>query len=573
MASRREFPGLGQGDALVKPVAGVSLSAVRLTAQEGFVYSRVDGSLSLEALCLVTGLGEEATSGILRRLLALGLIELGAAERPRRLSAEQRAASPAAPTAPEARRPADTARTEIPSRRSPSDESVPRAEARRRRPPSDETERTAIPEKRRSPSDEATFPPEQTGPARPRPKAVQLPADESGIDLKPEQRVRIREIFSTLQERNFFELLEVSPHADATEVKRAYYLRSKEFHPDRYYTKKLGAYKEMLDEIFKQVSAAYRFLEDDEQRGSYREMVLQDMEQASALRQVEQQAAMVIGDEGDGSPGPDPEAPASTPAELESEPDHEYSMSRSDIHRAVGEETPTRAERPRRPSPFAPRLPTPPPPVRADETGSYAKLSPEERAERERRREEDRKRRMSSVTSTLLGRSKRAQTFYEQGLRQLAANQVLAAAASLKLAVTFGGDAPQYRRAYDEAVEKSRTLTAENYYKRGIFEESVGRMELAGKHFIQAAEALPTKALYLYRAAEALLASQDLIKAKDYATRAVQVDGSSVDARVALARVYDAVGMSKNARRELQHALKLDPGNTQVKDLLKGIRG
>ena len=371
MAVAREYAGLGRGDALVKPVAGANLSTVRLTAQEGFVYSRVDGTLTLEALCLVTGLGEEATAEILRRLSSLGLIEVGGrpAARPTRLSAEQRAVSRVSPAAPprEESRPAERPQPERPFRR---------------RPPSDETERTTIPVQRRSPSGEATFPPEQTGPTpKPKPRAVELPADETGIDLKPEQRLRIREIFATLQEKTFFDLLEVSPHADTTELKRAYFLRSKEFHPDRYFTKKLGAYKEMLDEIFKQVSAAYRFLEDEEQRGSYREMVLQDMEQASALRQVEEQAARaIVDDAGEQAP------PAVLAAENEgAEPDggHEYRMSRSDLHRAVSDERP-RVDRPRRPSPFAPKLPTPLAARVADETSSYAKLSPEEREERER---------------------------------------------------------------------------------------------------------------------------------------------------------------------------------------------
>ena len=63
-----------------------------------------------------------------------------------------------------------------------------------------------------------------------------------------------------------FVVLGVAHDADDATLKRAYFKRSKEFHPDRYFNKKIGPYKEMLQEIFKQVSAAYRLLEDAEQR-------------------------------------------------------------------------------------------------------------------------------------------------------------------------------------------------------------------------------------------------------------------------------------------------------------------
>src|SRR5262245_33593423 len=45
-----------------------------LSPQEGWVLSRVDGHTSFGELCLITGLGEEQTIEILRRLSERGLI-------------------------------------------------------------------------------------------------------------------------------------------------------------------------------------------------------------------------------------------------------------------------------------------------------------------------------------------------------------------------------------------------------------------------------------------------------------------------------------------------------------------
>ena len=137
--------------------------------------------------------------------------------------------------------------------------------------------------------------------------------------------------------------------------------------------------------------------------------------------------------------------------------------------------------------------------------------------------------------------------------------------------MTFDPSQPDYRRLYDEAVEDSRDQTADGYFKRAIFEESVGRYETAGRLYVKAADVCP-RSLYQQRAAQAMLWAEDLIKAKEYGTNAVQNDPDSAEARLILARVYTAAGLQKNARREAEMALKLDPASAEVKQVLKEIK-
>jgi len=91
----------------------------------------------------------------------------------------------------------------------------------------------------------------------------------AGLDLTAEQARRIDEFCATLQSRDAFELLEVVRTADKREIKRAYFKLSKELHPDRFFGKNLGPYRERLSRIFQSIKAAYELLSDDARRSAY----------------------------------------------------------------------------------------------------------------------------------------------------------------------------------------------------------------------------------------------------------------------------------------------------------------
>src|SRR5262245_54476211 len=68
------IPGLGGRDEIPSPNPGVNPMAAGLTAQEGWVFSRVDGHPSFAELFLITGLGEMQTVELLKTLVSRGLV-------------------------------------------------------------------------------------------------------------------------------------------------------------------------------------------------------------------------------------------------------------------------------------------------------------------------------------------------------------------------------------------------------------------------------------------------------------------------------------------------------------------
>lgn len=390
---------------------------------------------------------------------------------------------------------------------------------------------------------------------------------EEDNDLDPKTRQRIREVYEALSDKNFFELLGAEPDADATTLRRAYFKRSKEFHPDRYYTKKLGGYKAMLAEIFRQLNAAHEFLADDARRNAYRATIEQEVADRDLAAQTEE-AVRVANREMESVEG------------YEESTSGEYGfVSRRHRSNTASRRAESSMGKPavepseasagvavHREGDTGPQFPaTEPPSVSATANGDDDA--------RKERRERDRKRRRRATTlhSPVGARKRRAREFFERGMRQLSTGETAAAAASLKLASTYDPAEDEYGHRYGEAVEQSREATAESFFKRATFEESVGRYDAAAKLYTRAADLFP-KSAYLLKAAEMMLAMEELIKAKEYATKAVQSDPESDVARLTLARVYLASGMKKNARREAETAVKLNAENRAARELLKQVR-
>jgi curved DNA-binding protein CbpA len=57
------------------------------------------------------------------------------------------------------------------------------------------------------------------------------------------------------------ELLGVEPDADSATIKRAFAAASKELHPDRYFGKDLGHFREKLAKIFNRITEATQELQ------------------------------------------------------------------------------------------------------------------------------------------------------------------------------------------------------------------------------------------------------------------------------------------------------------------------
>src|SRR6185295_11523078 len=73
----------------------------------------------------------------------------------------------------------------------------------------------------------------------------------------------------------YYELLGIPDQADKKQIKSAYYLMAPEFHPDKFFRKKLGSYKHKIEGIFNRITLAHDVLTSKQRRAEYDEYLEQ----------------------------------------------------------------------------------------------------------------------------------------------------------------------------------------------------------------------------------------------------------------------------------------------------------
>lgn len=258
MSSEEEIPGVGKPGERLRHNPAVALERLPLSSEEYFVWTRVDGHTPTREVILMAGFPRDKTIAILRRLRALGAL-LREGESPAsaaRVAQNVDRSAERNPGHSAERNPAQSAERNPAARRA--------AEA---------TAPSLRPAVAQAPATEA--------PTAPRPAAVTTLADlgeltpeeraalAEEVDLGQEQKLRVIAMRRKADAGDYFALLEVDPSADKRALKRAYFLLSKEFHPDRYYGKHTGSLGPWLARIFEHLKRAHEILSDDKKRREY----------------------------------------------------------------------------------------------------------------------------------------------------------------------------------------------------------------------------------------------------------------------------------------------------------------
>lgn len=234
MTSHDEIPGLGPRTGRPRPNTAIDWANQKLTPTEGFVLSRVDGRMSYDEICMVSGLSRDETLRILRDLKQARLI-LGPGE----VAVGASRASAAVPSrSPATARPAAAGAGSTDEARSQAAQpAASRAGEKDRRTPVGPLERL-----------------DDGSPVAPG-DLVEWP------DAPSELKARIVRLHRRLRQLSAWDLLGVGKDADASTVRRAFGAASKELHPDRYFGKNLGSFRAKLGAIFARLSEAMQEVE------------------------------------------------------------------------------------------------------------------------------------------------------------------------------------------------------------------------------------------------------------------------------------------------------------------------
>lgn len=97
------------------------------------------------------------------------------------------------------------------------------------------------------------------------------------VDLTPDQKKRIVFVDQNIGSWSWYRLLGVKRTASAADIKQGYFRASKEFHPDAFFRRNLGSYKERIDRIFRAMKQAYDVLSDQKRRAAYDENLIGEL--------------------------------------------------------------------------------------------------------------------------------------------------------------------------------------------------------------------------------------------------------------------------------------------------------
>jgi hypothetical protein len=219
-----EIAGIGSTQQKLRVSPGFDPLKAAVGPEEYFVLSRIDGKQTLRDVLLTTGLPVERAITIVTRLRSIGALLLPSETAP---AASAQPKPPRPPTQPVL----------------PTTGRVPTQPQVLRR------------------ASTGTVPPPVWKPTHDLSLANATPAEVAAlaedVELSEPDRRLILAIARLVDSRDPHAILGVPNGADARELKRAYFLLSKEIHPDRYYGKRLGSFTQKLPLVFEATSRAY----------------------------------------------------------------------------------------------------------------------------------------------------------------------------------------------------------------------------------------------------------------------------------------------------------------------------
>jgi len=251
--SKDEIAGLGPRTDRPRLNTTIDLAHQKLSPTEGFVLSRVDGRMSYDEVCMMSGLGRDETLQILRSLkqarliLGPGEVALGSSRTGSPPPAAVRAgAQESAPAPVVGDEPSRSHRAGKPAA------SV--AAAAKLRGKAVEPAPAQAEEKVSRPA---------MGPLQRLDDGSEVSADNlvDWPQAPEELKARIIRLHRRLRQVSAWDLLGVDKDATSPAIKRAFGVASKELHPDRYFGQNLGSFKAKLAAIFNRLSEAVQEIE------------------------------------------------------------------------------------------------------------------------------------------------------------------------------------------------------------------------------------------------------------------------------------------------------------------------
>jgi curved DNA-binding protein CbpA len=516
-----------------------------LGAKEGFLLSQIDGATSVSDLAAITGFELGPLTDMLGKLARAGTIEVNDSHTPHRRNSARNARVSAPPRASAASRVSMSPKASAASRVS----TPPKASSRVSMPPkASAASRVSTPPKATAGPRVSTPPRASTASraSKAPPKDRGLAASDPTCELDDETRARVDELYGRLATANLYEMLGVGRDADKKAVKGAFFAFAATLHPDRHFRKKLGPYKQKINDVFVRLTLAYETLGTAAKRAEY------DTKLPPLAPSSQVEAHKPAG-------GPAPRTSIRPPR-------------RSLAPNGAPAAGPAAGRASRRPRPLS-IVPTGIPV--ADRRGALASRlaefrPPAPQPEGSRPQAALRQFWGKHVEKTEQASRQRAQVFVKAAEEALAKGDPVSAATHYKLALECC-DAPDLRAAFDAVDEKARARRFEINVPLAEKAEREQRWEDAVTRYAKAYAARPEGRIAERLSNAIRMQGGDPRRAVKHAEEAVLTAPLNLTYRLTLGEAYADAGMGARARAEAERALGIAPKDPRAKALMARV--
>lgn len=414
---------------------------------------------------------------------------------------------------------------------------------------------------------------------------VDLPYDPTElmeeVDLPVERRKEVLDLYYRLEHLDHYEILGIAYDADKKDVRAAYFSLSKVFHPDTMFRKNLGSFKAKMELVFSRLTEAYDTLGKKKARDEYdrylqatkrtqmaeRALVFETRREEArvAKAQVQVEVPQVSLPPPVAAPSPAaPAAPAQPSMPAREISDESRRLAQQIMQRRLRGVVGPPPKSPASPAQSGMQSASKPPPAPSTPPGT--RTDPQELLRRLTRTLKD----VGAVTGTsdqLTRHVKASQAAFARG-------DVAEAAKLMQRAVSIAPEREDLRAEFDKLSKMLSEKLAAAYEEQARFEQKANKWASAALSWVKVCEGRPQDANAHRMAAQALFkAGGDLRGAQKYAQQAVFLAPDDIEGHLLLAQLYLTIGLKLNAKRELDAATKLDPGNEMVKNLLADMKG
>jgi curved DNA-binding protein CbpA len=406
--------------------------------------------------------------------------------------------------------------------------------------------------------------PSPAAPARPTTSASPLlaPSDpippwdpkdlEEEVELDAEKRRQILDAFHRLDRYTYYDLLGVHELSDRKQIKAAYYAVAPDFHPDKYFRKRLGTFKAKAEAIFTRLTLAHDVLTSKERREQYDDYLDQlrrNRAAESVLGETGQDAAAVEAAVREAADGMVAErarvaqsavrGPQPVVARVQTDKERREALARKLLG---GKKLPPRAPAA---APSQPQSLEPP------------QLDPETM-------------RLRYEEALAAARREQVVRFRESAMAAAERKDYAAASNAYRIAASLAPDDEELQALSDEAERLAAASLADGYLKQAEYEIKQERWGEAAISFGKVCLGRPDDAKAHEKVALCTMrmAGGNMRRAVEFGRRAVELAPTVVEYRVTLARAYIEAGLEKSALAELERAEELGPKDPKLKDLI-----